>query len=147
MKSWRVAFEWRSRCQLTLPNPSPLAAGLSCRDSNVRRSSAVPFPLGKTKAPDQTGLWHAWPQEAKAQADLMGSDEYFACSSARRSAVRRPFLPRGARQSAPALRVDLNLPPGFALDEINSALALSPNGEKLAFVASGPMRMTTLPIW
>ena len=50
MESCRVAFEWRSRCQFTLPNPSPLAAGLSCRDSNVRRSSAVPFPLGKTKA-------------------------------------------------------------------------------------------------
>jgi hypothetical protein len=43
--------------------------------------------------------------------------------------------------------VDLNLPPGFALDEINSALELSPNGEKLAFVPSGPRRMTTLPIW
>jgi len=38
MESCRVTFVWRSRCQFTLPHPSVLAAGLSCRDSKVRRS-------------------------------------------------------------------------------------------------------------
>jgi len=55
MESCRVAFEWRSRCQFTLPNPRAFAAGLSCRDSNVRRSSTVPFPLGKTRAAGSYG--------------------------------------------------------------------------------------------
>jgi len=42
MESCRVALEWRSRCQCTLPNPSALAAGLSCRASNVRRTVVGP---------------------------------------------------------------------------------------------------------
>ena len=38
----------------------------------------------------------------------------------------------------PALRVAVNLPPGFRLDEVNASLGLSPDGQKLALAASGP---------
>jgi eukaryotic-like serine/threonine-protein kinase len=38
----------------------------------------------------------------------------------------------------PALRVAVNLPPGFQLDDSNAALALSPDGQRLALAASGP---------
>src|SRR5262245_1383954 len=38
----------------------------------------------------------------------------------------------------PVLRVAVNLPPGFQLDESNAALALSPDGSRLAFAGSGP---------
>jgi len=55
MESCRVAFEWRSRCQFTLPKPSVSATGLSWRESNVRRSSTVPLPLGKTKVAGSNG--------------------------------------------------------------------------------------------
>jgi Tol biopolymer transport system component len=36
------------------------------------------------------------------------------------------------------LSVALNLPPGFRLDEANTGLALSPDGQRLAIAASGP---------
>jgi Tol biopolymer transport system component len=39
---------------------------------------------------------------------------------------------------APRLRLSLNLPPGFRLDDANAALALSPDGQRLAIAASGP---------
>ena len=42
------------------------------------------------------------------------------------------------RATTPALRVAVNLPPGFRLDEVNASLALSPDGQKLALAASGP---------
>jgi eukaryotic-like serine/threonine-protein kinase len=44
------------------------------------------------------------------------------------------------RPAAPRARLSLalNLPPGFRLDDSNSALALSPDGQKLAIAASGP---------
>jgi Tol biopolymer transport system component len=42
------------------------------------------------------------------------------------------------RVITPALRVAVNLPPGFRVDESNASLALSPDGQKLALAASGP---------
>jgi len=42
------------------------------------------------------------------------------------------------RATTPALRVAVNLPPGFRIDESNASLALSPDGQKLALAASGP---------
>jgi Tol biopolymer transport system component len=39
---------------------------------------------------------------------------------------------------APVLRASLLLPPGTTLDSQNTSLALSPDGTRLAFVASGP---------
>jgi Tol biopolymer transport system component len=40
-------------------------------------------------------------------------------------------------KKVPALTVALNLPVGFRLDTLNASLALSPDGQKLAFAASG----------
>lgn len=41
-------------------------------------------------------------------------------------------------KKAPSLTVALNLPVGFRLDALNTSLALSPDGQKLAFAAAGP---------
>ena len=43
-----------------------------------------------------------------------------------------------SKSTAPDLRVAINLPPGYQLDVVNSALALSPDGTRLAFAAVGP---------
>ncbi len=43
-----------------------------------------------------------------------------------------------SRPSAAPLRVSVNLPPGFKLDDSNPAIALSPDGQRMAIAASGP---------
>jgi Tol biopolymer transport system component len=47
--------------------------------------------------------------------------------------------------AAAPLRVALNLPPGFSLDDANPAIALSPDGQRLALAASGPT--TSQRLW
>jgi Tol biopolymer transport system component len=42
------------------------------------------------------------------------------------------------RTAVPALRVAVNLPRGFRIDDSNASLALSPDGERLAVTASAP---------
>ncbi len=41
-------------------------------------------------------------------------------------------------RKAPELRVSIDVPPGYLLDDTNTALALSPDGTVLAFAAQGP---------
>ena len=42
------------------------------------------------------------------------------------------------KNAEPDLRVAINLPPGYQLDSVNSAVALSPDGTRLVFAAAGP---------
>ena len=42
------------------------------------------------------------------------------------------------KSAEPDLRVAINLPPGYQLDSVNSAVALSPDGTRLVFAAAGP---------
>jgi Tol biopolymer transport system component len=86
-------------------------------ESGSRAGVAAP-PMPTRKMP----VWLPW--AAVAVALLIAAGTY----------LRFPKT----EPSGPAWRVDLNLPPGIVLDEINTALALSPDGERLAFAASGP---------
>jgi Tol biopolymer transport system component len=49
------------------------------------------------------------------------------------------------RPPAAPLRVAVNLPPGFTLDDSNPAIALSPDAQRLALTASGPT--TSQRLW
>ncbi len=46
--------------------------------------------------------------------------------------------PAPAPAPAPVLRSAINLPPKMVLDPLNTALALSPDGQRLVFAARGP---------
>ena len=89
-----------------------------------------------------------WIQEAGSQA---GTSSPVAAARRRRVRLTWTFvvglalmvgilagLALRPRRKLPSLTVALNLPAGFRIDVLDSSLALSPDGQKLAFAAAGP---------